>query len=234
MHRRNAQDFGRADKRCEFRPRQEFIMEVLQIQLNRNAVDLRYTQEHSVAEVLTQIQEHHLEPGHVLSTVCIDGTLWQQEWDKELTQISVGEIHQLELSSQLPTSAAAEGIEDLQAILHLSEEHMRQACESFRHMRHVEGLLLFVEGFEHLRDAMHFMELYINFMGNCPPRARDLFTKTDQSLLEISNNLENAIHDSDWNLVADLIEYELQPRTEELTLVGLTLAERHNESALAS
>ena len=53
--------------------RQECTMEALQVRLNQSSLELNFSNENSVAEVLTQIKEQHLEPGHVLSTVRIDG-----------------------------------------------------------------------------------------------------------------------------------------------------------------
>ena len=192
----------------------------IQIEINDEAVAFVPPTASTVGQVIESLSRDHLRSNQVLSTILIDGHFWRKEWDAHLDQLSTSKISRLQIYSQSPEDAAQTGIEEVVEVIGVVETNLKTSARAFRFGEMNKALASFLEGAGMLKDAMHFLTLYISHtgVGVDDPR-RVTLARLDGELSEVVEVFNEAQQAEDWSLVADLIEYEMLPRA--LELVGV-------------
>lgn len=187
-------------------------MDALEITLNEKPLELAIVDETPLESVLETIQVHHVTSDEVVSSIYIDGTYWGRERDAELKQIRAKDVRSIAVVTETPDKIASQGLQDLQVITGMIHEHMRGAAETIRLGRLGEGLLLFLQGADMLRDALHFVRLFLGHnqyeeSHEAHGRLQDIHEGITESL----KKFELAQQADDWNLISDIIDYEITP-----------------------
>ena len=84
--------------------------------------------------------------------------------------------------------------------------------------------MTFLQGADMLHDALSFLRLYLNQQGDQGDQALPLtYQRITDELTQALMALEEAQQAQDWTLVADLMDYELKPRINQLASLGASL-----------
>jgi hypothetical protein len=201
-------------------------MQPVQIKLNEIPLDLTPAQDSSVAQILETIHQDHVNQGHVVSSIYIDGAMWERSQDEALKTLPVSQVQRLDIYTQTPDMVASAGLQDLPVILGMVHDHTQQATALLRAGKLAEGMMCFLQGADMLHDALYFIRLLLDHRHVAEDHpARAGYTRINNELAQALLAFENAQQKQDWVLVADLMDYEIVPRLEELTALGQSLAQ---------
>jgi hypothetical protein len=193
----------------------------LQIEINDQAVAFNPAEDSSVAQIIEALSRDHLSENQVLSTIVIDGHFWRKEWDAHLDQLDASTIKRLQVYSQSPDEAAETGRKEIVEAIDVIEANLNAAARAFRFGEMDKALASFLEGAGLLKDAMHFLTLYINHKDvEAQDERRVSLSRLDSELSEVVERFNEAQQSEDWSLVADLIEYEMLPKAIDLQRVA--------------
>lgn len=201
-------------------------MQPVQIKLNEIPLELNPTQDISVAQILDQIHNEHVDQGHVVSSIYIDGTMWERSQDEALKTLPVSQVQRLDVFTQTPDMVASAGLQDLPLILGMVKENTQQATAMLRAGKLAEGMMAFLQGADMLHDVLYFMRLLLDHRRiDEEHSARIGYNRINEELAQALLAFENAQQKQDWVLVADLMDYEIVPRLDELTALGQSLGQ---------
>lgn len=191
----------------------------ISITINDQAIDVPVGPDSSLGDVVNTIREEHVAQGHVMAILNINGEAWPQAQDDALATFSLEGIERIDVTTQTPGDAAQNGLDGLEEVIELIEERMGTSAEMLRGGQMTEGLEHFINGMSLMRDALQFGQLYLGHINasDAHPERQRLFN-LDQELAEVLDEFNEAHQVDDWPLIADLIEFELAPRANELKL----------------
>jgi hypothetical protein len=201
-------------------------MQPLHISLNQEDLSLHNTDTSSVADLLDQIQREHLAPNEVFASIYINGTAWSDDAPNDtLRAIPALGIQRLEVFTQTADAVASAGLQDLSLILSMIRDQLREATPLLRGHQIAEGFAAFLQGADMLHDALYFLRLYLDHRSIPQEHhTRADYQTTNDTLTEVLITFEHAQQRQDWNLLADLIEYEIIPAVDALDRLGDALA----------
>ena len=173
--------------------------------------DLNISGETSLTDAIALAQSS-LPAHEVIHQIIIDDQHCDLATADELENIPLGQISTLQFFSQEVDAIAAEGLQDLQEAIAHCETRLSTSARSFRLGQVDDGGGAFLEGASLLHDVLQFFTALGQQRGikDQDPIARR-FHKQEAAMVQTFQELEKAQQASDWNLLADLIQYELTP-----------------------
>ncbi len=206
-------------------------MQAMQIMLNEEALALETAEDTSVAQLLYAIESEHMPENHVVSTILINGMAWEHDHDEELHHLHATQINHLAVYTQTPSIVASEGLHDLQLMMGMIVQHVAEAIVNMRSNDIAGGVMIFLSGADMLRDVLYFMRLYLDHNdAEALDKARTDYKRITEALTQALMTFEGAQQKQDWTLVADLMEYEIKTRIDELITLGASLLQQEQTS----
>jgi len=207
------------------------MRESAQILLNGKIIDVASGD--SVAEVINGMAAM-LPEGHVLHMIEINGIAWDPDFDSKLGNVPLDIVERLAITTQRPETAATDGLAELSPLADAAADLLREAARYFRLGDAEKASTGFVQAIEIVSDVTKFLPLYFDFAGQTGKSAPyEKYSEIIEVIEGAGMSIAEAQTNGDWNLLADVVEYEFAAAVSELAKLGLSLTS-HPPSFIAA
>jgi len=201
-------------------------MSKITVTLNDELLEgLDVTSETTLAEAIALAQSS-LSESEVINQIIIDKEHCDLATSEELETLPLGQISALVFKTQNIAEITQEGLEDLGDAIKHCETKFATSARSFRLGQVSDAGGDFLEGANLLQDVLRFFNAVGHQRGLTPQDPIQLrFHHQEEVMVQTFQEMEKAQLASDWNLLADLIQYELTPICSEFRDIRTSLIE---------
>lgn len=195
-----------------------------QILLNGDPIEVGHAD--TVAELINGMALL-LPDGHVLASIEIDGVAWEPDQDAQLATVTVESTSHINVTTQRPETAAQNGIEEIGMLANAAASLLVESAGSFRLGQLEPAGLAFVQAIDLVGDLTKFLPLYFDFVALRPANStRVKYGVVTEAIEAAGTSVVDAQGRGDWNLVADVTQYDLAPAVTELGQIGDALRQQ--------
>jgi len=186
----------------------------MEIKVNGRAVDSQVKVSTNLEDLLVDLSENCLPEDHLVGTVRLNGNEFNEAYSRQARDICISTVNNLDITTVSLEQFACAAIKDCAVFLDNIAQCTIKTAELFRIADECEANEQYAKLIDSLRALYQFIDqsrqvTRWNFDKSMYERTpiRDHWVR----LTAIVDDLKNIQEESDWVLLADLLEYELTP-----------------------
>ena len=189
----------------------------MKILLNEEEIQVRQEEIGNFKELIDHLCGKHCGPGEVITTLRLNGEEIPYVEEVKLHGLTLDKIEQLIMNTAHPQTLALEGLTDAEAYFANLREGLFSCASALRSGNLKQGLLLFQRCLEVTSWAIElFRGISRSLLVDYSALRLEDGKSTVQARLARTTDVLHEVMDAqeveDWLLLADLLEYELEPR----------------------
>ncbi len=198
----------------------------MQITINEQALQADFSNLHNLEEVLVQLNDHHIPPGHQLFQVRLNGEFFSERYPRESRYVELQRVNSLDLKVVPDQDLARLILNEAGFFAATLGLCLERGAVLFRLEDEEEANRYFAQVMEALRWLLKTGEEACQVLGirleKLPPQ-QDSPADILNLLQELLDEMLAAYQAQDYIILADLMEYELKPLVSQWQklLVGL-------------
>lgn len=186
----------------------------MEVYLDTQPVDELTIDGANLEDMLVDIMSSHIPQGRILSEVLIDGRTYNEEMPSDAAEVDRTGIARLDLVTVPAADLAKILVESGPEHLAVISEAARKLADDFRLADEAEANEKFTVFIQTLQDFFAFLGQTLDVLAIPLAELETDGLSATTKLQELTRILtEISVHqeDCDWILLADLLEYELEP-----------------------
>ncbi|MFQ5455589.1 MAG: hypothetical protein ACE5EA_05200 [Nitrospirota bacterium] len=182
----------------------------MKILIDREEKELNIKDVSGFDELLANISQNNVSQGYVISQIILNG---KDISSYNLSDINVSDIERLELFTSSLKDIILDSLENVYGYIGRLNEALKKVSELYRRGKAEEANNYYsecTEGLEWVLKTVHEIKSSIAQLGDKKIGAI-LVSDSEDMLIDILNKMFSAQKESDWIILADLVEYKMIP-----------------------
>ncbi len=198
--------------------------------IDGNSTDLRIENFSNLEEILVKASTDTRLDNRVVTDVLLNNELFSELYPHQAEDIGSDEISSVEIRSVPVGEMALNIAQELYKVTEIMGNGSRTVAELFRRADNDEGLELFQDLLDVTRDFISMVGVLRSEFKGCVDTE---FNNNVEQISSLLGEMTEVLESEDWILLADLLEYELNPLTENWKGIIQSLREtiRQNQRA---
>lgn len=198
--------------------------------IDGNNTDLRIENFSNLEEILVKASTDTRLDNRIVTDVLLNNELFSELYPHQAEDIGSDEISSVEIRSVPVGEMALNIAQELHKVAEIMAGGSRTVADLFRRADNDEGLELFQDLLDVIRDFISMVGVLRSEFRGC---ADSEFNSNVEQISSLLGEMTEVLESEDWILLADLLEYELNPLTENWKGIIQSLREtiRQNQRA---
>jgi len=168
----------------------------------------------NLEDILVELANTSLPANHLVGAVRINGKEFSELYPGQAKEISIAKINDLEIITVSPERFASAALKDCMVFMKKIELSVKDAAELFRisdenkaneyYAKVIDSIRALIMFIENAREAVSWDFTSCTYSGKSVQSYWDGF-------MHVIEEMSTVQEDSDWVMLADLLEYELSP-----------------------
>lgn len=162
----------------------------------------------NLEEILNKIKEEDSLKERIVTEVLVNGDTFSEIYPHQAEDIEANEITSVEIRSIPVKTMVLNMIDEMSKVNPMIDTGSKQVASLFRQSDNEQALELFQDLLEVIRNYMSMIE---SLGSACSMNEDQEYKDKAQKLSSLIGEMSEVLESEDWILLADLLEYELEP-----------------------